>query len=341
MFDHYVWVTGTASATKEYSNVFAERVILNTGINKQDLIIEIASNDGTFLKPFIKKGFKNSLGIDPARNIASIANKDGVKTLHKFWNSSLATKIISDYGAAKIIFARNVIPHVSELLDVIKGIQICLSNSGTGIIEFHYSGKILKELQYDSIYHEHLCYFSIKSMTYLLNKFSLYPFHIETSPISGGARVIYFSKSVKEESNELKKEIEKEKKNKINELETWRGFAERVISHKEKTLQMINDLDQKVILGFGSSARSQTYLNFCKIDNRQLCAIVDNNPLKEGMYAPGSSIPIVSLQKGLSMNPDVIFVLAWNFLDEIMSECINSGYQGEFLVPFPNEPHYL
>ena len=338
LFDHYVWVTGTAKATKKYSSIFCDRVILNTEANKDDLIIEIASNDGTFLKPFLKKGFKNILGIDPAKNIAEIANKDGVKTLPKFWQSDLAEKINNEKGSAKIIFARNVIPHVSELLDVIKGIQIGLSNSGSGIIEFHYSGKILDDLQYDSIYHEHLCYFSIKSMTYLLNQFSLHPYHVETSPISGGARVIYFSKTIKKKSFELEQAIEIEKNKKINELSTWQNFANKVTIHRQNTLDILNSLKGKKILGFGSSARSQTYLNFCEVDNNQITAIVDNNPLKVGLFAPGSSIPIVNLLDGLKLKPDIIFILAWNFLDEIVAECSSKGYRGKFLIPFPNKP---
>ena len=184
LFDHYVWVTGTSKTTQRYANVFADRLISNLDPKQEDFIIEIASNDGTFLNPFLTKGYKNVLGVDPAKNIAEIANGNGVNTLPEFWSSSLANQIVADSGQAKVVFARNVIPHVSELIDVMRGIEFVLKEDGVGIIEFHYARKILNELHYDSIYHEHLCYFSIESMTYLLNRFALDPFHIEKSPIS-------------------------------------------------------------------------------------------------------------------------------------------------------------
>ena len=190
LFNQYLWVTGTSKTTRYYANTFADILISDINLKHEDFIIEIASNDGTFLKPFLSKGYENVLGVDPAKNIADIAYKNGVNTLSEFWSSSLAEQIVDNSGSAKVVFARNVIPHVSELLDVIKGIEIVLKEDGVCIIEFHDAGIILKELHYDSIYHEHLCYFSIQSMTYLLNRFALHPFHIEKSPISGGSRVI-------------------------------------------------------------------------------------------------------------------------------------------------------
>jgi len=340
LFDHYVWVTGTSQTVQDYANTFSDRLIAFAVPEQDDLVIEIASNDGTFLKPFLSKGFSNALGIDPAKNIAEIANQNCINTLPKFWGSSLANQIVADKGQAKVVFARNVIPHVSELLDVINGIKIVLKEDGVGIIEFHDVGKILKELQYDSIYHEHLCYFSIQSMTYLLNLFELYPFHIEKSPISGGSRVIYFSKEHRQKSSILQEAIIEETNNKVNELYSWQDFAKRTTAHRKKTLDILESLNGKTIVGFGSSARSQTYLNYCGINSEQINAIIDNNSLKQGMYAPGSSIPIVDFEQGMAMSPDIIFILAWNFRDEIVKQCKMYGYTGDFLVPFPNEPYF-
>ena len=340
LFDHYVWVTGTSQTAQNYANIFSDRLINIAVPNKDDLIIEIASNDGTFLKPFISKGFSNVLGVDPAKNIAEIANQNGINTLPEFWSSSLSSQIISDKGFAKVVFARNVIPHVSELLDVIKGIEIVLGEDGVGIIEFHDAGKILQELHYDSIYHEHLCFFSIESMTYLLNRFKLNPFHIEKSPISGGSWVIYFSKAKRQKSAELQEAVNDENSNKVNHLSSWQNFAHHAKVHRKETLEILNSLDGKTIVGFGSSARSQTYLNYSGINNDQINAIIDNNLLKQNMYAPGSSIPIVDFEKGMALQPDLIFILAWNFKDEIVSQCKMDGYKGDFLVPFPHKPHF-
>lgn len=340
LFDHYVWVTGTSKTTKSYANAFADRLISNLDLKQEDFIIEIASNDGTFLNPFLTKGYKNILGVDPAKNIAEIANRNGVNTLPEFWSSSLANQIVADSGQAKVVFARNVIPHVSELLDVMRGIEFVLKEDGVGIIEFHDAGIILKELHYDSIYHEHLCYFSIESMTYLLNRFALHPFHIEKSPISGGSRVIYFSKEERQKTPDLQEAVIDENKKQVNELSDWKDFAKRTITHRKETLDILESLNGKTIVGFGSSARSQTYLNYCGINNEQINAIIDNNPLKQGMYAPGSSIPILDFEQGMALNPDLIFILAWNFRDEIVKQCKMYGYTSDFLVPFPNEPYF-
>jgi|TARA_B100001971_G_scaffold214974_1_gene255973 hypothetical protein len=340
LFDHYVWVTGTSAVARIYAENFAKCVIEISGLDKDDMVVEIASNDGTFLKPFLKKGYLKILGVDPARNVAETANKQGIRTLPDFWCSALAEEIISDYDQAKVVIARNVMPHMSELLDVISGIELILQKDGVGVIEFHDAGKILEELHYDSIYHEHLCYFSIQSMTYLLNRFSLNPFHIENSPISGGSWVIYFSKDHRHKSSELENAINEEVNNKVNKVSSWHDFAHKAKIHRRKTLDMLNSLNGKKVIGFGSSARSQTYLNYCDINIDQMEVIIDNNPLKQGLFAPGSSIPIVNFNQGMSMKPELIFILAWNFRDEIVKECRANEYKGEFLVPFPSEPYH-
>jgi len=341
LFNQYVWVTGTSAVAKNYSEVFFQRIVERTGLEHNDFVIEIASNDGTFLRPFLKNGFNNILGVDPATNIAEMANKNGVNTLNEFWNMNISKQLVSEHGNAKVVFARNVIPHVEELLEVIAGIENALREEGVGIIEFHNVGGILEDVQYDSIYHEHLCYFSIKSMTYLLNRFKLFPFHIDTSPISGGSFVIYFSKTKRESSKELINLKQIEIANQVNDLDSWINFAERTKKHKDKTLEILSALKNKTIIGFGSSARSQTYLNYCRVTSEDIKAIIDNNPLKQGLFAPGSSIPILSFEQGMKKNPDLIFILAWNFKDEIIKECRNNGYEGEFWVPFPREPYFL
>ena len=169
LFSHYLWVTGTSAGAKKYSEVFYQKVVAQVGVKHNDFIIEIASNDGMFLRPFISNGFTNTIGVDPASNIAKIANESGVKTINAFWNLELSKKLVAENGKAKLIFARNVIPHVEELLDVIAGIENVLDENGIGIIEFHHVLGILKDVQYDSVYHEHLCYFSIKSMLTLIH----------------------------------------------------------------------------------------------------------------------------------------------------------------------------
>jgi len=341
LFSHYTWVTGTSPTTREYASLFFQRAAGIAKPDPDDLIVEIASNDGTFLIPFLSHGYRNVLGIDPAKNIAAAANERDVRTLAGFWGRQIAEETVAQLGCAKIVIARNVIPHVSELHEVIAGIEHALSNDGVGIIEFHYAGQILQELHYDSIYHEHLCYFSIKSIAYLLELHGLFPFHIDASPISGGSYVIYFSKQERHRSDDYEMLVEKERSIGVNDILTWEEFAEACREHRRQSRDIAASFPSRTVLGFGASARSSTYLNFCGFDSTQIKAIIDNNPLKRGMYSPGAAIPIVSLQDGMEMRPDLIFILAWNFKDEIVRECRAKGYKGEFLTAFPRSPSYL
>ncbi len=340
LFDHYNWVSGTSKSTHLYAEYFFSKVMKRIRQEDKDLVIEIASNDGTFLKPFVESRIP-VLGIEPAKNIARLANDSGITTVNEFWSEELAIKLKKVYSPAKVVIARNVIPHVSDLQSVIAGIETILDDNGIGIIEFHDACKILEECQYDSIYHEHLCYFTTKTLMFLLNKHQLHVYDIHKSPISGGSHVVYFSKSKKTKTRELVNIIEKEEKSGVNTLSAWQNFAQRVIKHKKETLEIINSFSSQTIVGFGASARSQTYLNYCQLDNQSIKSIIDNNPMKHGRYTPKSSIPIVDIQTGLRFNPDIIFVLAWNFKDEIINQCRNHDYNGPFLIPFPSQPYVV
>ena len=342
LFDKYVWVTSTSSTAKNYALTFFKNVTKDIDLDKtNDLIIEIASNDGTFLKPFIGGGFKKVLGVDPAKNISDLANKENVKTINDYWSEELSEQLLKKYGNAKLVFARNVIPHVSELNSVMSGLEKILSDDGVGIFEIHDANIIFNELHYDSVYHEHLCFFTLKSITYLLNKFNLTPFNIKKSPISGGSFVIYFSKKKKNISEDLKLAILNEENSKINQADSWKNFALKVKDHKDEMKKIIDNFSEKKVIGFGSSARSQTFLNYCNINEKNMDLIIDNNPMKQNLYSPGTNIKIVDIDSGISSKPDAIFILAWNFKDEIIKECRSAGYNGEFIVPFPIKPKII
>ena len=342
LFNKYVWVSSTSSTTKNYANTFFSNITQNIQLEKNnDLIIEIASNDGTFLKPFMNNGFKKVIGVDPAKNICDLANKKNIYTINAYWNEECSKNIEKKYGRAKLIIARNVIPHVSELNSVISGVEKILSDDGIGIFEMHDANIIFNELHYDSVYHEHLCFFTLKSITYLLNKFNLYPFEIKKSPISGGSLVIYFSKKKNVVSKDLELAMINEENSKINNLESWKKFALKVEDHREKMQKILTNYSTKKIVGFGSSARSQTFLNYCNFNEKNIDMIIDNNSIKQNLYSPGTNIKIVDFNTGLNFHPDVIFILAWNFKDEIINLCKSNGYKGEYLVSFPNKPYIL
>jgi len=344
LFLHYLWVTGTSATAQKHANTFYEACVsrLNNP-DKKGYVLEVASNDGTFLIPFQKGGY-SVLGIDPAKNIAAMAVEQGVPTEAIFFGSKSAADIVSRKGKAEIVFARNVLPHVAETRDFVDGLQTCLSDTGVLAIEAHYAKIILEELHYDSIYHEHLCYFTVKSMERLLESFGLYVFDLAESPISGGSLVYFATKEKKDPSARLISYREREEADKTNDFDQWKDFAKRSFEHRDALTAMLNTEKTKgsKIVGWGASARSSTMLNFCGIGPDVVPVIVDLNPLKQGKFTAGTHIPIKNDEEVMKEGPDCVFLLAWNFRDEIAARLAERfGFKGICIVPFPKEPHVM
>lgn len=337
LFKHYVWVTGTAETTRKYSLKFCDRILERIPYGGRFKIIEVASNDGTFLKPFKSCGHE-VLGIDPAENIAKIANKDGIYTMSEFFSTSTAGKITSAFGKADCIFARNVIPHVEDAHDVIEAMGGCLDDKGLGAIEFHYAGTIHRELHYDSIYHEHNLYLSLKCLCKILEEHGLCCFDLSESPISGGSLVAYFSKFPREQSESFRAKVLQEERDSLNTVSAWMDFAGRAHKHRDELINSVRSTPPKMI-GYGASARSSTVLNFCGIDSKMLSCIADKSPFKHGKFTPGTDIRIVSPELAFQSKPDSILLLAWNFYEEIMTEMKSKHrFSGDVVIPFPGRP---
>lgn len=334
LFSKYFWVTATSQTARNHSNFFFKE--LKKRVKNITNVLEIASNDGTFLKPFLDNKYQ-VLGVDPAKNIAEAANKSGIPTLPNFFSFEFSKKIKKIYGSQSLIFARNVIPHVDQLHSVIKGISNLSDKKTTVAIEFHYSKKIVDELQYDSIYHEHLYYFSIKTLSYILKLYGLTPFDCFNSPISGGSIVLLFSKTRNKKSDYLKSLIQQENQKKINTLKTWKKFGQNSLIHAQKFQKKINQyiVRGERFFGYGASARSSTLLNFCKLDYKSIDFIIDNNSLKHKLYTPGSNIKIISHaeSKKFIKNKNAI-ILAWNFKNEITKLLKKSSFKKMIISPF-------
>lgn len=337
LFSHYVWVTGTSETARRFAGQFFDLTTRVRPLTAQDLVVEIASNDGTFLRPFIESGAR-AVGVDPAANIAEMANAAGIRTQCAFWDRETARTVLASDGHAMLVVARNVIAHVSELHEVVGAIGEVLHPSGVAAIEFHAASSILDGLQYDSIYHEHLCYFSATSFARLLEMHGLHPFHVESSPISGGAHIIFAAKTPRQPSSQYTALIERERANGVASRDAWLEFGRRCVAHRERSRELIGQFANSSVIGFGASARSATYLNYCGFTRDEIEAVVDNAPLKQGRFTPGSAIPVVTAEQGFALDPDLVFVLGWNFKDEIIDTCRQQGYRGQFLIPFPDTP---
>ncbi|MFX0087439.1 MAG: class I SAM-dependent methyltransferase [Candidatus Hodarchaeota archaeon] len=343
LFSEYVWVTSTSKTAQEYSNKFYSEILNRKIPLDGGYVLEIASNDGTFLKPFLNNGYK-VLGVDPAQNIVDIANKSGVPTICRFFGVKAAKEIIDKEGKARVVVARNVLPHVANLHDFVEGLYVSLEEEGLLVIEVHYAKIILKELHYDSVYHEHLCYFTIKSIEKLLNRHGLFIVDLNQSPISGGSLVLYVKKKKEKQSQIVRMIKNTEEKEKINELSSWLQFALRVQDHKIKLLEILEKMkyNNKLVVGYGASARSSTLLNFCGINEEYIITIADQNILKQNMYTAGTHIKIDSPENVLKINPSAVFIIAWNFADEIINILQQKfSFKGTVLIPLPNEPRIM
>lgn len=332
LFSKYVWVTGTSNVAKQYCEKFVKKTEKKfKGIKS---VLEIASNDGTLLKEYKKRGF-NILGVDPAKNIAHKANQENIKTIPGFFNLNLSKKIKKNFGIPNLIIARNVIPHVEHIHSILKGIKNLIIKDGIVAIEFHYLYEIIKGLQYDSIYHEHLYYFSLKSISNLFKRYGLFEFDYDKSPISGGSIVLYFSSKIKKKSVKLVKLEEFEKNSKLNNFQTLKAFGKKCESHRDDLSKLVNNLSGE-LYGYGASARSSTLLNFAKIDYQNVKFIMDKNKLKNGFYTPGTKIRIVKFGKNILPKNSYIIVLAWNFKREIINQ-FSKKKNYKFIIPLPNK----
>ena len=337
LFSHYLWVTGTSKAAQDFSNTLYDEISSKQTFSN---VLEIASNDGTFLKPFKENGHK-VLGVDPANNLCKLANEIGINTRCGFFNQEFAKGLLREQQMLfDVVIARNVIAHTPDPIDLLKAIYLMLSDKGYAYIEFHDAFHILNTLQYDSIYHEHYSYFHLDSFSYASLQADLFPVDIIISNISGGALIVVLSKNPQHpKSKKLIDKSKEDKKNGVSTLKEWKTFSNDVHSHSHKLATMINSLDEiNPIYAYGSSARSNTLLSFCDIDHSKIQSVIDNNPLKQGRFTPGTRIPIESITTLPKKNVNLL-LLAWNFSDEIIAQLSNSNYQGfNIIQPLPSSP---
>lgn len=341
LFSNYLWVTGTSPLTREYALRFRDTVVENEGLTPASgYVLEAAGNDGTFLKPFIAKGFE-VLSVEPATNIAEAAVEAGVPTINDFFNEETALAILAEKGAPGLVMARNVLAHVADLHGFVKGLALLAEAGAPVVVEAHYGGAIAQEIHYDSIYHEHLCYFTLYSLTRLLERFGLKPYDCWWSPINGGSFAVVSRVKPKPETPAFVRLRAKEEQAEINDAAVWRAFADASFAHRDKLVALVKaEKDRgRSVVGYGASARSSTMLNFCGLDCGFIDAIADAAPLKQGKFTAGTRIPILAPETVFAQKPDVVLVQAWNFFDEIVSGIRDRfGFSGGLIKPLPHPP---
>tara|TARA_Y100000590_G_scaffold224836_1_gene254239 strand:- start:880 stop:2061 length:1182 start_codon:yes stop_codon:yes gene_type:complete len=309
-------------------------------VYKPKLILEIGSNDGSLIKNFNKK---KVICVEPCKNLAKITKKKGYKTYSEYWNINLAKKIKSNHQKADLIYSANTLSHISNLDSVFKSICHVLSNDGVLIIEDPSLLECLKRVAYDQFYNEHIYVFSLLAIKNLIKKYNLEVFNVEKLKTHGGS-IRYF---IKKNSNSkikingnVKKQLNNELRYKMNKFNTYIKFKNKVESSKKKLINIFSKIkrNNKKIIGYGSTAKSVTVLNYCNIKTEYLDYFVDTTPDKIAKYMPGTHIYVNKYNKSLLDNVDYIFLGAWNFKDEIFKKekkFLKKG--GKFIthVPFP------
>jgi SAM-dependent methyltransferase len=340
LFENYVYVSGTSPVFVKHFEDYVAFVLDKYAPVAGSLVFDIGSNDGTLLKAFNKFGYK-VLGVDPARDIAAQASADGIETITGFFSSDMAGDIRSEHGAASVITANNVFAHIDDLGGVLDGVQELLDDDGVFIFEVSYLVDVFEHTLFDTIYHEHLAYHSVGPLV---------PFMLfHNMELIGAARVCSHGGSLRvvaqraggarAVSSSVSELVELEKKMGLDMAETYRDFGSRIKALKAELLSVLHrkKAEGRNIAAFGAPAKATTLMyHFC-IGKDIIDFIIDDSPLKQGLYSPGMHIPVVSSKAIYDKKPDDIVILAWNFAVPIMEK--HKAFQesgGTFIVPLPN-----
>ena len=339
MFKRYIYVSSTSNTFKRHFTSMADDIYNRFSLTEKSFVVDIGSNDGLLLKGFRKYGVQ-TIGVEPAGNIAAVAEKDGIETINDFFNENVAKQIIDKNGYADVVTANNVFAHVNNIHEFTKNVKSLLKNDGIFIIEAQYLVDTIEKMTFDNIYHEHLSYFTLTSLINFFKKHNMEIFDAKRVDSHGGSLRVFIKKAggkydiQKEVGNILKYE----KEIGVDNLETYKKFAVKVDDVRENIVAYIKKLkkDGKSIAGYGAPAKSTTLLNFCNLGAGSIDYIVDDSPLKPGLYAPGTHIQVVSSAMLDKKKPDCILILAWNFADEILEK--NKKYRNrgvKFIIPLP------
>ena len=336
IFNDYYYMPSISKTLTDHLQSIPKDINQRFKIKKDSFIVDIGSNDGTFLESASHYS-KKILGIDPAKNLSDLANKKGIKTINNFFSSDLSNAIKNDYGYADFIVSTNTFAHTPEVNDFVKGLNELISDEGVIIIEIHYLGSMIEDNSFDTIYHEHFSYWSLENLNFIFNKYGLNIFDVSFLPVHHGQLRIYISKSKKfKKTKSLKDLINLEKSEDLTGNKLM-AFCKKVTDTRKILLSLFEKISRegKKISGYGAPAKASTLINFVCADNLEY--IYDKSDLKQGKFIPGTSIKIKNPSDIQHDKPDYIFLFAWNFSDEIINDLKNNfNFNGKLIIPIPD-----
>lgn len=339
LFGNYIYVTGTSETIAAHNRAYAAKVAGLLELGPADLVVEVASNDGSLLRCFQDLGAR-VLGVEPAANIANLARSAGVPTETAFFDRSEGARLRELHGPARVVIGNNVLAHVDDPLGFLAGARALVADDGLVIVEVPYLAEMIERLEYDTVYHEHLSYFSVAALLRLAGGAGLRVVRIDRVPVHGGSLRLYAAPGNLEGTHaaEVMAVAAEERRSGLTKLERLRGFAAEVERNRSALVALLKRLkgEGNSIAAYGAPAKGNTLLNFCGVGTDLVAYTVDRNPLKVGCYTPGMHLPVLPVEVILERRPDFLLILAWNFAEEIMRQQAEFAARGgRFILPLP------
>ncbi|HLA45097.1 MAG TPA: class I SAM-dependent methyltransferase [Aggregatilineales bacterium] len=337
----YPYTSGTTKILRDNFAQLYEEVRTIVDLDADDLIVDIGSNDGTLLSNFHNGGHR-VLGIEPTLQ-SQLANERGIKTMMAFFNSESATKASQENGKAKVITAANVFAHIENIHDIVDSIMLLLDEDGMFISESHYLMSLLETVQYDTIYHEHLRYYSLHSLQFLLNMHGLEVFHARRIPTHGGSIRVYAARPGTYEIRPSVQQILDEELAVGHDIHMFDDFKARVRRSKLELYALLRDIKAQGgrVYGIGAPSRASTLINYVGLDDGIIdCVLEVKGSYKTGKYMPGTLIPVLDEAKMFEDQPEYALLFSWHIAEELMPKLTAKGFQGDYIIPLP-EPRIV
>lgn len=343
MFKDYFYFSSAIGTLAAHFEKHAFELIERFFPNPKDAsILEFGCNDGVLLNPLSKLGIGTLIGIDPASNVVNQIDNPNVSIINDFFNEQSAQEITRNFGKLDMVLASNVYAHIFDIQGITKAVDQVLNQDGLFIFEVHYLDKIINDMQYDMIYHEHIYYHSLLSLENHFRRYDMKVFDVKPISIHAGSMRYYVCKHNGKYSTEINERVAllraEEKKKGFDKFSTFSNFAEKAKKQKITLMACLSQIKEqgKTIAGYGASGRANTMIQYCKINHNHLEYIIDDAPAKQGFYTPGSHFLIRSSEILATDPPDYLLVFAWSFLEEILNKTktfVNEG--GKMIVPLP------